>query len=507
MAADAVADVTDTSVGYRNRIEQWRKVRDALEGEERVRERSTQYLPRPRGMKKQDYLNYLMRASFYAVTDRTLRGMTGLVFRIEPTVEMPPRMEPLIDMATVEGFTLNQVIREGIREVLSLGRYGILVDMAAQPSSSGLPYLATYKAEDIFRWEEATIAGRRMLMRVIVREEAETHNGRTTTVLRELMITTDPEQIQGGVTVPAGTYVQKIYEEVESERNTRTLISRSTEDIDLISGQFRLVGTTVPTVNGAALHEIPFWFVNPFDMRPRADKPPFLDLVNTNLAHYRNSADYEHALYLTATPTPFFFGVKKTEKPAGIGAGTLWWSESTDAKAGFIEFTGAGLSAQRTALRDKEERMAALGARLIKDVERPNVTAETTRLQTRAETSVMVSAVQTLESAVKQALRFAAFWARADASVVDVKMNRDYVETRLDANEITSLVQAWQAGAFSKRTLHEQFRSGEIIPPNRSFDEEQALIEEEAEEMQGPPAPPTPPAPPAPPEEDEDGGA
>lgn len=485
----AGADVTDTSVGYRNRIEQWRKVRDCLEGEERIRERSTEYLPKARGMKKQDYFNYLMRASFYAVTDRTLRGMTGLVFRIEPLIELPPRMEALLNMATVEGFTMNQVIREGIREVLSLGRYGILVDMAAQPSSSGLPYLATYKAEDIFRWEEATIDGRRMLMRVVVREESETHEARTTTVLRELVITTENTlTVEGGL--PLGIYVQNVYEEVESERNTRTVVSRSQEDQDLISGQFRLVNTVVPKINGKPLHEIPFWFINPFDMRPRPDKPPFLDLVNTNLAHYRNSADYEHALYLTACPTPFFFGVKKTEKPAGIGPGTLWWSESTDAKAGYIEFNGAGLSAQRTALRDKEERMAALGARLIKDVERPNVTAETTRLQTRAETSVMISAVQTTEEAFEQALRFVAFWARADARTVKVKMNRDYVETRLDANEILALVAGWQAGAYSKRTLHEQFRSGEIIPPGRSFEEEQDLIEEEADEMRGPPVPP-----------------
>lgn len=486
MAQGAVADVTDTSLGYRRRITQWRKVRDALEGEERVRERSTEYLPRAGGMKKKDYQNYLQRASFYGVADRTLRGITGLVFRIEPTITLPPMLEPLFNEATIEGFTMNQVIREGIREALSIGRYGILVDMSEAPTASGLPYLATYKAEDIFRWEEATFAGRRRLTRVVVREEMETHDRHTTTILRELILARpDVATVQG---VPLGAYIQNVYEEVETERVTKTvsLFGRS-EDIDLLSGSFQLVSTSVPTVNGLPMFQIPFWFVNPFDMRPRPDKPPFLDLVNTNMAHYRNSADYEHALYLTGNPTPYLFGVPREDKPAGIGAGTLWFSDSKDANAGYVEFSGQGIGAQRQAMRDKEERMAALGARLIKDVERPNVTAETTRLQTRAETSVMISVVQTIEEAFTKALRFAAGWARADADAVKVRMNRDYVETRLSSNEIMALVQGWQAGAYSKKTLHEQFQSGEIIPPERTFEEEQELIEAEPDPLGVPP--------------------
>ena len=479
------ADVTDTSAGYRQRLPQWRQIRDTLEGEERVKERGTVHLPKPRGMKKTDWTNYVQRASFYGVTDRTLRGLTGLVFRVAPTIDLPDALEPLRESATLEGFTLKQAMREGVRENVSLGRYGILVDMAQEPSTTGLPYLATYKAEDIFRWEEKTSGGKRRLTRVVVREEMETHEELTTTILREMVIV-------------EGVYVQRVYREVEGERNTKTsqVFGRS-QDLDFIAGRFELDVEFVPRIRGKVLTEIPWWFVNPYDMRPRADKSPFLDLANMNIAHYRNSADYEHALFLVASPTPWIFGVPAKDKPAGIGPGTLWHSENKETTAGFLEFKGTGIGAIRTAMVDKEERMAALGARLIKDVERPNVTAETTRLQSRAETSVLVSAVDTTGEAFEQALKFAATWAGADPDDVGVAMNRDFVETRLASPELQALVAGWQAGAWSRQTLHEQLQAGEIIPASRSLDEEVELIEGEADEMRTPPGtdPNAPPAP------------
>lgn len=484
------ADVTETSAGYERRIRQWRKVRDAIEGEERIKDRGTLYLPKPRGMHRTDYANYVERGNFYGVADRTLRGLTGLVFRVDPVLELPDKLEPLRGSMTSEGFTANQVLREGVREILSLGRYGVLVDMAAAPSATGLPYLATYKAEDIFRWEERTIDGQRKLVRVVVREEEETSDEETRVILRELAI-------------EDGVYVQRVFEEVETERDGRSTaqISRN-EDTDFISGQFQQVGEDViPRVQGRPFSDIPFWFVNVYDLRPRTDKPPMLDLVHVNLAHWRNSCDYEHGLYLTGNPTPFVFGIPKQDKPKAIGAGTIWHSENKDVKAGFLEFTGQGLEPLRQGMRDKEDRMAELGARVIKDVERDNVTAETTRLQTRAETSILVAGVDSVTEAFQKALEFAAFWAGADQSEVSLGLNSDFIETRLGPEELKALVASWQTGAISRQTLHEQLQEGEIIPPDRSLDQELEFIEQEGDGMGAPAArPPVPGAPPPAPE-------
>jgi len=468
--ADTATDITRTSEGYRRRIRQWQKVRDSLEGEERIHERGTAYLPRPAGMKPNDYLSYIERASFYAVSERTLRGLSGLVFRVNPVIDLPPEIEPLADAATPEGFTMNQLVREATQEVLSIGRYGILVDMSSSVDRANLPYLATYKAEDIIRWEERTENSVRKLTRVVVREEAETSGTETTRFIRELLIEDD------------GVYRQRVYEEVEQESTSTAMF---VNDLDtIVSGQYELKETLTPTKNGVAMKEIPFWFCNVFDGRPRTVKPPFLDMVNMNIAHYRNSADYEQSLFMTSQPTPFIFGIPKQDVPKGIGAGTLWHSENRDVKAGFIEFTGPGIEAFERALRNKEDRMAAIGARIIMDVERAdNVTAETTRLQTRAETSVLVGGVDTVEEQFTAALSFAVEWAGGDPDDLRFSLNKDYIETRLSPQEITALVMSWQQGAFSRRTLHENLQRGEVIPPNRTLDEERELQDDEGGEL------------------------
>ena len=60
-----------------------------------------------------------------------------------------------------------------------------------------------------------------------------------------------------------------------------------------------------------------------------------------------------------------------------------------------------------------------------------------------------------------------------------VRLNRDFVEARLTAPDILALVESWQRGAISRRTLHDNLRAGEVLPPGRDFAEEQRLIETE----------------------------
>lgn len=87
-----------------------------------------------------------------------------------------------------------------------------------------------------------------------------------------------------------------------------------------------MIEEVIPTVNGKPLTEIPFVCMSPYDLRVDLEKPPMLDLVDVNISHYRNSADYEHALYLTAQPTPYVTGhLDEASKPKSIGSGSIWY--------------------------------------------------------------------------------------------------------------------------------------------------------------------------------------
>lgn len=459
-------DVTQTSPDYRRRSAQWRRVRDALEGEDCIKERGTEYLPKSRGMKPRDYNEeYKARAVFYSVAERTLRGLVGLVLRTDPVPRLPSRLDSLERRASPEGFTLRQLVREALRENLSLGRYGILVDVPKNAPLDFRPLLATYQAEDITCWEEEIDedTGQRRVTRVVVREEATVQDDEASTKLRELFLDKEND----------GIYTVRLYEKTESEARGRYQRSRKrNRELDYLTGNYNLTDTFVPTRAETPLTKIPFVFVSPFDQRARTEKPPFLDLVDMNLAHYRNSADYEQALHLVASPTPYLFGVKQDEVPAAIGPSQLWHSTRQDVNAGFVEFNGTGVEAIRRAMRDKEGRMAVLGARLIRGDDRENVTAETTRLETREEMSILVAATESVEEAFTRALQIAATWTGESEDSVDLTLNRDFVETRLSDKELVSLVAAWQAEAISRETLHRNLQRGEIMDAERTLEDE-----------------------------------
>ncbi len=52
----------------------------------------------------------------------------------------------------------------------------------------------------------------------------------------------------------------------------------------------------------------------------------------------------------------------------------------------------------------------------------------------------------------------------------------DFEAAALGAKELTALVSAWQNGAISRDTLLHNLRTGEILPPARSNEQEVELI-------------------------------
>ncbi|MCP4251057.1 MAG: DUF4055 domain-containing protein [bacterium] len=478
-------DITEKAAAYEQRIEQWNKIRDTLEGEDQIKSKGQCYLPRPSAQDDKDYRAYKARASFYGVTERTLRSLVGLVFRIEPEVELVPGLENMILAATPEGENLDSVMREAVRETMSLGRYGVLVDMPQAGAQRAEPYLATFTAENIWRWEEAfdPSTSERVLTRVVLHSDPLVQDDIETDILHELLLV-EPEDIGGSnddtAVSLAGIYVIQIWEKQQSETASESNQNRREETDEDDSGYVRVGAPIVPLIQGAPLNRIPFIFINSTDEKPETSKPPMLDLVNMNIGHYRNSADLEHSLHLTAEPTPWTAANwEGGSEPTSIGSATIW-NMPEGGQAGMLEFSGKGIEAISTAMTDKENRMAALGARLIRDQERANVTSETTRLQSKAEESTLTSSVRTVESAFRKALTIATEWVGGNPEANTLDLNKDFVETRMDPQELTALVGAWQAAAMSYDTLWTNMQRGEVADPKRSAEDERELIEEEA---------------------------
>jgi hypothetical protein len=68
-----------------------------------------------------------------------------------------------------------------------------------------------------------------------------------------------------------------------------------------------------------------------------------------------------------------------------------------------------------------------------------------------------------------------------------IELNTDFSMKGMSAQEIVSVVQAWQSGALSRDSMLDLFRRGEILPEGRTNDEETKLIDAGKSDL--PPAP------------------
>ena len=119
--------------------------------------------------------------------------------------------------------------------------------------------------------------------------------------------------------------------------------------------------------------------------------------------------------------------------------------------------------------------MSALGAKMLSD----SVVAETATgasLRNTGEMSVLAQLSNEVSRVLSRACSFMHQW--AGLQPVTIKLNTDYLPTKMTPQELQALVQAWQAGGISPQTLFNNLKQGEIIAQEVTFEDEQAQISE-----------------------------
>lgn len=421
-------------------------IRDCLDGEDAVKDQGQLYIPKPSGLDAADYANYVQRGCFYGAPEMTLRALVGLALRKEPVIELPSRLEPMRLMATNDNAPLSILIEDCVREVLSMGRFGMLLDFPpASNTANTVPFISTFSAESIEDYDTEYHDGRKVLSKVILSSD---------------------ENIDGSEVRYELVLEDTIYK-------FRRFIFDAHKNREYVGDEI------IPTVNGQTLNEIPFVMVSPEGLRYEDATPPFLALCKVALSHLVNSCDRERAIFLTASPTPYICGNVPADKvPASIGSGTLW-NLPEGCEVGMLEFQGAGVGAQKDLMEEKETTMATLGARMMAVSQVRNETFETATQRTRSELSLLHGAIVNTEHAIKRLLRLAAVWMSASPDDVSFTLSRDFIEVMLDAKQIEAQLKLWQSGAVSFQTLYENLQRGEVARADRSYEAETDLISEE----------------------------
>lgn len=426
-------------------------IKDCLGGEISVKAKGTTYLPMPNATDESEenstrYAAYKTRATFYNVTKRTLDGLCGQIFIREPVIEVPDSMNNIVKDADGGGVSLTQMAKAAADDTLGYGRAGLFIDYPAVEGGATKeqldkgdirPTFTLYHPWEVINWRTITRGARELLSLVVLEEEY-------------------IEQDDG---FEAKT--KKQWRVLRLVNNVYTVEIWRQEGV----ANFRAAETSIPTdADGNPFDEIPFTFIGARNNDHIVDEAPMYDIASLNIAHYRNSADYEESAFMVGQPTPVFIGlsedwVKNVLKgKVMLGArGSVSLPSGGDAK--LLQANPNTMPYE--AMQHKEKQMVALGARLVE--QRSVVrTASEANIDHTTESSVLASTAKNVSAALTWGLEWAAKFLGVADEKISLSLNTDFDIAAMTPEERRQLVEEWQSGAISWEELRTNLRKSGI---------------------------------------------
>lgn len=455
----------------REKLKQYELIDDCLAGEQQVKYRQTKYLPKPNAddtspENEVRYQAYIGRAVFFNVAQRTQFGLRGQVFLRDPLVELPSLLQPMLEDATGSGVTLQQLAQEGVDKVLGFGRCGLYVDYPNMTTPEGeargvsraevetgevKPMLKLIHPKDGINWRVVKRGAKTLLSLVVFKETYdeeddgfETKTGEQWRVLR----------------LVNNEYIIEIYRDRMGQAPVERYMPKDAD--------------------GKPFDEIPFVFIGSVNNDPNIDPSPMYDLCSLNMAHYRNSADYEDSVYTVGQPTYWFSGLTQKWIDDTMGGQIRLGANGgiplpVDGSAGILQAEPNTLS--KEAMDQKEAQMLALGAKLI-EASQTQRTATEADYDNISETSILSTVAKNVSSAFQWALGFAArFVGQSDATLA-YELNTEFDLVNLSPEERKTLIAEYNAGVLTWTEVRDSLRRAGVA----SLTDEEAKKETETEE-------------------------
>ena len=419
-----VTQVNDPSTAWVNQEPHWGLIEHLLGGTYKIRKGHRKFLPQEPRELDESYDNRLQRsvlAPYYVRLERMLAGMlTRKPVRLDDVSDQI--REQLFDV-DLQGNDLQTWLYNTSRICIRYGHVGVLVD-APKSGENGRPYWATYDPRSILGWRHELTDGQQKLTQLRLSEK---------------------------IVVPDGLYGEKQVEQV------RVLTPGAFEIFQKDQkGDFRVVdeGTT-------SLSVIPFSVAYSNRIGLLESFPPLADIAELNLQHYQVQSDLSNQLHISAVPLLALFGFPQSAEEISAGPGEAFALPS-DARAEFIEPAGNSYDAQFRRLDQIVEQINELGLAAVMGAKLVGETAEAKRIDRSQGDATMMVVAQQMQDMIDNCLRFHADYlqeSQAGSSLV----NRDFMGTRLEPQEIQALLQLYTAGTVTQETLLLQLEAGEVL--------------------------------------------
>jgi len=400
---------------------------------------------------------YRDRAVFYAIAGQTVNGLLGTLFRKWPSLSVPVSLEYVGENCDGEGNSIYQQSQGLAHDVLRYSRAGLYVShpptegVVTKEQVMNLEKVATINRvspQSIVNWNTRSYGSRLKLSLVVIREaemqlKHDSYDHEVVEKVRELYL--DENDI----------YKEKVWEKR--------------------GGNWKLLSEVTPTdAQGNVWNEIPFAFVGSENNDHRVDDPFLLPLVNQNIAHYRNSADWEDSVFYAGQPQPWMSGITQSHVDFMQDNNMYFGSREV---IGVPEGGSMGIAQAtpnpvvRQAMLDKLDMMIAMGARLIA----PSTVAKTATQvegEREAQHSVLSLTAANISEAYNRALEWTARYMGVEmAEDEGYEINRDFVRPNVDVNELKEVIAGYLQGVIPANDYIHYMKQRELFNAEKPNDD------------------------------------
>ena len=427
-----VTRVHDPNTAWFAQEAHWILIEDLLQGTFGMRQKHRRYLPQEPRELDESYDNRLARSvcpPYYQRLERLLAGMlTRKPVRLVDTSDTI--REQLFDV-DLNGNDLNVWTYETARKMVRYGHVGTLVDA---PADGGRPYWVTYTPRQILGWRIEANEGKQQL-----------------TMLR----------LQEMASVPDGEYGEKLVQQVRVLTPGEYQIHQKDD-----KGDFRMVDE-----GRTSLSEIPFSIAYSNRSGFMESRPPLEDIAELNLKTYQIQSDLDNQLHISAVPMLAFYGFPSSAEEVSAGPGEAI-AFPAEGRAEYIEPGGTSFQFQFQRLEQLAGQINELGLSAVLGQKLTAETAEAKRINRSQGDSTMMVIAQNMQDMIDNCLQFHAEFIGQGEAAGSSHVNRDFMGTRLDPQEISSLLQLYTAGTITQETLLQQLSDGEVLGDDFDVDEE-----------------------------------